>query len=116
MRGSAGAVLACTLSPNEAECVRLPLVPVVLRVTVPVVAELPALKVKEAFAPGLTENGLAGLTVTPDGRLLRTTCTVPEKPFCGVTLTVTAGLVAPWETDIVEGDTVREKSGAGGGG
>lgn len=90
--------------------------PVALREIEPTVAELFALKSRDAFAPGLTENGLAGLTETPAGNPVRATCTVPEKPFCGVTLTVTALLVAPCDTEMVDGEIESEKSGAGGGG
>ncbi|GAC1632673.1 MAG: hypothetical protein NVS9B14_06230 [Candidatus Acidiferrum sp.] len=95
---------------------RLPLVPDAVRLTAPVEAELLALKSTDAFAPGVIENGLVGLAVTPDGNPVRETWTAPEKPFCGVTLTVTAVLVAPCDTVTVVGETEMEKSGEGGGG
>lgn len=71
---------------------RLPEFPVMVTVTVPVVAALLAERVKV-----LELVALAGLNdaVTPVGKPDADRLTLPVKPFCGVMLTVLEPLV-PW--------------------
>src|ERR1051325_1646371 len=109
-------VLVCIVRPRGAVCVRLPLVPVAVRLVVPVVALLAALKSKEMLAPMLTVKGDDVFSVAPTGSELRATCTCPENPFSGVTLTLIALLVLPCATVTVEAENVSAKSGKEGGG
>jgi hypothetical protein len=66
--------------------------------------------------PTFKVKGLAGFAVTPAGRPVIETSTCPEKPFFGVTLTVTALLVLPCATVTDGEEKETEKSGTGGGG
>lgn len=61
-----------------------PLAPVRVTLKAPVAAEDPALKVKVTVAPAAT---LTDGAVTPFGRPLAVTATVPVKPFMAVTET-----------------------------
>ena len=74
--------------------VKVPEMPVMVTVTVPVVAVLLAISVKV-----LVPVVLVGLkeAVTPLGRPEADKLTLPLKPFCGVTVTVTVLVpLAPW--------------------
>ena len=73
-------------------------------------------KTSGVLAPPATLKGLAGLEVTPVGRELSATCTAPEKPFNGLTVTLTAGLEAFCVMEIELDDRHSAKSAAGGGG
>jgi hypothetical protein len=61
-------------------------------------------------------KGPAGFEVTPVGRPLSVTWTLPVNPLMGVTETLTAELVAPCCTEMELDDKPKEKSGTGGGG
>src|SRR6267378_3615553 len=84
-------------------CVRPPDVPVIVTVTLPVVAVLLAVNVSV-----LVLVVLLGLNdgVTPLGRPEADKLTLPVKPFCGVTLIVLVPLV-PWVIVTLEGDAER---------
>ena len=93
----------------------MPLVAVAVRLSEAGVALPLALNNSEISVPTLTMKGLAGFAVTPAGRPAIETCTCPEKPFFGATLTLTALLVLPCATVIDVEENEKEKSGAGGG-
>jgi len=57
----------------------------------------------------------AQFAVMPAGNPLSVTCTSPENPFSAVTLTLTALLVLPCETETVDEEKLMAKSSAGGG-
>jgi hypothetical protein len=73
-------------------------------------------KMTVALAPATTVNEPAGFEVTPAGSAASVTRTGPEKPFAGVTDTLTAELAAPSVTESELGETEMEKSGTGRGG
>ena len=80
-----GGATAFTVTDNVVVAVRVPDVPVIVRVTVPVVAELLAESVNVLLpVVGLTLND----GVTPEGGVEVLKVTFPLKPFCGVTLIV----------------------------
>jgi hypothetical protein len=56
-------------------------------------------------------NGDAGEVVTPFGRPLTATLTLPWNPFRPVAESVTGCEVLPGETEILEGEIVRLKFG-----
>ena len=85
-------------------------------VKLPVAAFAATPKTTETLAPAAMLNGLAGFDVTPAGRALSVTCTLPVKPLMGVTEKLTAELAAPCCTVIEPDDRPRVKSGIGGGG
>jgi len=93
----------------------LPLVAVDVRLSDAGAALPLALNKSEISDPMLTVKGLVGFAVTPAGRPVIETCTCPEKPFFGATLTLTALLVLPCATVIDVEENEKEKSGAGGG-
>ena len=86
---------------------RLPLVPVTVTVADPVVAVVEAVKVR-VLVP-VVEAGLK-LAVTPAGKPLAASDTVPLKPFTGWTVIVLLP-VPPCATERVAGFAVKEKSG-----
>lgn len=89
--------------------VRLPAVPVMVRVTVPVVAVLLAERVKVlvlAVLPGLSE------AVTPAGGTDVARATLPLKPFCALTVMVLVPL-APCVIVRLLGEAERVKFGGG---
>ena len=61
-----------------------------------------------------TVKGEAGFAITPVGRVPSDTCTWPERPFRGVTLTLMALLVLPCATATVAGERFKAKSGEAG--
>jgi len=87
-------VLELTVSATVVLAVVLPLVPVIVTVEVPAVAELLAVSVRTLEV--VEEVGL-NEAVTPLGRPLAVNATVPLKPFTGVTVTVSVVLL-PWVT------------------
>jgi hypothetical protein len=72
--------------------------------------------ITETLWPVETENGLAGLELTPDGSPVSETCTVAEKPFCGAMETVTGELAPPCGIVIEVTENAIAKSGTGQGG
>jgi hypothetical protein len=88
---------------------KLPEVPVMVTVTVPVVAELLAVSVNV-----LVLVAVLGLKdgVTPLGRPVADKLTLPLKPFCGVTVIVLVPL-APWAIVKLLGDAESVKFGTG---
>jgi hypothetical protein len=74
-----------TVSVSEVEFVKLPDVPLIVTVTVPVLAVLLAASVMVLLVDvGFVLN----VAVTPLGRVPVESVTLPLKPFCGVTETV----------------------------
>jgi hypothetical protein len=98
---------AFTVSASVVVFVRVPDVPVIVTVTVPVAAELLAVRVNT-----LDVVALAGLkaAVTPLGRPDADSATLPVNPFCGVIVTVLVP-AAPWMTVALVGDAERVKFG-----
>src|SRR5258708_482362 len=86
------------------ELVRVPDVPVMVSVDVPVVTIALAVSVK-----GLVLGGLRGLieAVAAPGRPEADKLTLPVKPFCGVTVIVLVPM-APCATLTLAGDAERE--------
>ena len=76
-----------TVSTTLAECDKLPLVPVVVSVLLPLGVELAVVTVKVEEPEPLIEVGLK-LALAPDGRPLALKVMVPLNPFCGDTVTV----------------------------
>jgi hypothetical protein len=92
---------------NTVAFVKLPEVPVIVTVTIPVVAELLAVSVNVleiAVEVGLND------AVTPFGRPDADKLTLLLKPFCGLTVIVLVAL-APCRTVRLLGDTERVKFG-----
>ncbi len=88
---------AATVSAIVVEAVRLPEVPEIVTVDVPVVAVLDAVKVMPlAPVAGLVPK----LAVTPVGSPVAAKVTLPLKPFAGVTVTASVA-VLPWTTETV---------------
>ena len=103
------AVKACNVSEIEVLRTRLPEVPVMVTLAVPVVAALLAVSVTVlvlVVLPGLKK------AVTPPGRPEADRLTLPLKPFCGVTVIVLAPL-APCVIVKLLGEAEREKFGTG---
>jgi len=84
-------------------CDKLPDVPVIVTVAVPVVAALLAVSVSVLAVVELLGLNVA---VTPPGRPEADKLTLPLKPFCGVTVIVLAPL-APCVTVKLPGDAER---------
>ena len=91
-----------------AEWLRLPEVPVMVTVDVPVAALLLAVSVRLLVV--VAEAGL-NEAVTPLGRPEADKLMLPKKPFCGVTVMVLDPF-APWTTVRLAGDAERLKLGA----
>src|SRR6478752_9040059 len=79
---------------------------------VPEAAEDATAKLSVALLPAATSTAAE---VTPVGRPLGVTVTVPVNPFCAATVTWTPPEL-PGAMFSVEGDAERMKSGVGGGG
>jgi hypothetical protein len=92
---------------NTVAFVNVPEVPVIVTVTIPVVAELLAVSV--SVLEIAVELGL-NAAVTPFGRPDADKLTLPLKPFCGLTVIVLVPL-APCLTVKLLGDTERVKFG-----
>jgi hypothetical protein len=99
-----------TVRESVVELVKVPEVPVMVTLSVPVVAMLLAVSVKVLEFVGLV--ALAGLNeaVTPAGSADAAKLTLPVKPFCGETETVLEPFV-PCMIDKVVGEAEREKLG-----
>src|SRR6266480_2628561 len=101
---------ALTVKLTVVVCVRLPLVPVIVMVDVPVAAELLAVRVRM-----LEPVVLVGLNaaVTPEGKPDADKLTLPEKPPRSVSVIVLVSLV-PWTIDTLAGEAASEKSPSSG--
>jgi hypothetical protein len=88
-------------------CVKLPEVPAIVTVNVPVVAPLLAVSVNVLVLVVLLGLSVA---VTPLGWPEADRLTLPVKPFCGVTAIVLVPLF-PWVTVTLLGDADRLKFG-----
>ena len=108
-RFSGGA--SVTESDKAAVCVTDAAVPVTVTLASPVGAPAAAVRVTLCAVPGLRLS-VDGLAVTPLGRPLRWTFTVPLKPFMGTAFTEIALPVPPCGTAILAGARVKVKSGA----
>jgi len=91
----------------EVVCVKVPEVPVMVTVVVPVTAVLLAVSVNVLVA--VARLGLK-VPVTPLGKPVADKLTLPLKPFCGVMVTVLVPLV-PCVTVKLLGDAESEKFG-----
>jgi hypothetical protein len=98
-----------TVSAIVVEAVRLPEVPVTVTVTVPVVA-VPAAVSVSTLVPVV--GFVAKLDVTPLGRPVAASVTLPVNPLAGVMVMVSVPL-APWITVSVDVEGARVKLGAG---
>ena len=102
-----GVAAAFTVRVIAVVCVRLPDVPVMVTVAVPVVAVPLAVKVTVLLVvvlPGLND------AVTPLGSPEADKLTLPVNPFTGLTVIVLVPL-PPWVTDTLVGEADSEKSG-----
>ena len=101
-----------TVSETVVVCVRLPLVPVMVTVKVPVAAVAVAANVTELVeVVGFVPN----VAVTPLGKPEADKLTLPVNPPDGVTVMVLLPLL-PWVTLTLEGEADNEKLGPDGGG
>jgi hypothetical protein len=109
-----GGTAAVTVRLIVVVWVKVPEVPVMVTLTVPVVAEPVAVSVKVLEFAGLVVLGGLNEAVTPLGKAEADTdkLTPPVKPFTGVTEVVLEPL-APCTTDKLAGEAEREKSGTG---
>jgi len=90
--------------------VRLPEVPVMVTVAGPAVAEAPAVNVRTLVeVAGFVPNA----AVTPVGRPVATSVTLPVNPLLGTTVIVLVAPAAPGVIVRVLGESVRVKLGAG---
>lgn len=101
---------AVTVRVTLVECVRVPEVPEIVTVEVPVVAVELTVKVRMLVVVVLT--GL-NATVTPAGRPAADKATLPVKPLTGFTVMVLLP-VPPCATVTLAGEADSEKSGAAG--
>lgn len=90
---------------------RLPEVPVMVRVAVPIAAEVAAVRVNTLVVEVL--DGVNNAE-TPDGSPDADNVALPVKPFCGTTVMVLV-TVPPWPTFGLEGAAESVKLGGGGG-
>jgi hypothetical protein len=81
-------------------------------VAVPAAAVASAVRVVLCAVPGVRLNE-AGLAVTPAGRPVIATATVPLKEFAAVAVTLTEAPAPPPVSESDVGERVREKSGGG---
>ena len=87
-----GTTAAFTVNETVVVCVKLPEMPVIVTVAVPVVAVLPAVIVSElVFVVGLVPNA----AVTPVGNPDAERVTLPVKPLIGLTVMVLAPPAPP---------------------
>ena len=94
---------------TEADCVRLPLVPVMVNAYEPVAAVADVDMVRVDDPEPVTEVGLK-VPVTHVGRPLTEKLTAELNPFKAVTVGIKL-VAAPWTTVCVAGDAVSEKLG-----
>jgi hypothetical protein len=98
---------------NVVEWLKLPLVPVMVKVRVPGVALRPTVTVRVEFPEPVMDVGLK-LALTRDPWPLTLRFTVPAKPFTPVTVTVDCPVVLR-ATVMLVGESEIEKSGLGAG-
>jgi len=91
-------------------------VPEKVRFTGPSVAEFAAENVTDCEAPDVITKGIAGEVVTPEGRPLTATLTLPLKLWSGETVIEAGELALPCVTDTEAGVTAIVKSAGIGGG
>ena len=101
------------VSVNVVERLKLPLVPVMVKVRVPGVALRPTVTVRVELPEPVMDVGLK-LVLTRDPWPLTLKFTVPAKPFSPVTVTVDVPLVLRDKVMLV-GESEIEKSGVGAG-
>jgi hypothetical protein len=104
------AAFAETVAVTIAKWLRLPEVPVKVKVALPAEAVEAAVKVTFCAAPGVRVS-IAGFAVTPSGNPLIATVTIPVKPFDGTAFTLTTCPAPPSVRAIAEGAADSEKSG-----
>jgi hypothetical protein len=102
--------------PRLAGWEREPLVPEAMMVKFPVLALGAAEKRTGALEPAAMLKGLAGLEMTPEGKPVNVTWTVPVKPLSGSMDKLTGGPVAACWTATEFAENAIEKSGEGEGG
>ena len=107
-KSGAGAA-AVTVSAMGAVWVRLPDVPVKVMDAMPAVEEDAAVSVRFCAVPG-TSVSVDGLAVTPEGKPLSVTVTVPVKPFRALAVTEADCPAPPAVNARFEGVADREKS------
>jgi hypothetical protein len=83
--------------------------------TLPAAVPAEAVTVTLCAVPGV-KLSVAGFTVTPVGRPVIATLTIPVKPLAGTALTLIACPVPPGISETLAGVALRVKSPAGGGG
>lgn len=103
-----------TVTATPAEWLNAPDVPVKVTVKVPAPALVAAVKATLCAVPGVRFN-VAGFAVTPAGRPVIATATVPTNELTAAAVTLTCEPVAPGTIVNDVGDTASEKSGGGGG-
>lgn len=113
VKSGAGGGGAETVKATVTEWLKVPEVPVSAIIAVPAAAVDAAMSVTFCAAPGIRVS-VAGLAVTPVGRPLMATVTVPEKPFDGTALTLIVCPAPPETSATVAGVEASEKSGASG--
>jgi hypothetical protein len=86
LEGGCGAA-ALTVSATLAECDKLPLVPVLMSVELPLGVELAVVTVKVEEPATVMEVGLK-LALAPEGNPPAFRATVPVNPFCAAIVTV----------------------------
>src|ERR1043166_4759226 len=101
-------------SVTVAECVRLPLVPVMTSVKFPTGVAPVVVTVSVEVPEPFTDVG-EKLAVAPDGRPLTPNVTLPVKPLSALTFTEYV-VAAPGRIDCEPGVAASEKSGTVGGG
>ena len=82
-----GGMKLVTMNVVVALCIRLPLVPVIVRVFVPTGVVLVVVTVMVEVPSELIEEGLK-LAFAPEGKLVALSDTAPVKLFAGATVTV----------------------------
>jgi hypothetical protein len=102
---------AVVVSATVAVCFRVPEVPVNVTVALPTVAFAAAVSVTFCAVPGVSVSE-AGFAVTPDGRPLIATFTVPVKPFEATASTLISSPAPPSTSDSVPGVAVNVKFAA----
>jgi hypothetical protein len=108
-RPKSGVATAFTVRVTVVLWLKLPDVPVIVTVAVPVVAVPLAVSVKVLLPVVLAGLKLA---VTPEGKPEADRLTLPLKPFTGLTVMVLVPL-PPWVTETLVGEADRLKSGVG---
>jgi hypothetical protein len=96
-----------TVSVTVVECDKVPLVPVMVTVAVPLAAFALAVKVRKLVE---VVGFVPKAAVTPEGKPDADRLTLPVKPPEGVTEIVVFPLL-PWTTVTLEGEAESEKSG-----